>query len=104
LFWSLWHKAIAKNTWREKINHNIQVDCSSYEHETIETIIHRFWQCLRTRTTQEQAFSSLYSLNSPINISSTWPLNLEQYIFNKKLPKKLKKLNVLWSLIRSVTL
>jgi hypothetical protein len=52
-----------------------------------------------------QAFSFLYSLKSPIDASSTWrSFNLEQCMFNKKLSSKFRKFNLLWSLIRSVTL
>jgi hypothetical protein len=32
-------------------------DCSSYEYGTFETIMHKFWQCPRARTTWEQASS-----------------------------------------------
>jgi ribosomal protein L37AE/L43A len=89
------------NTWRARVNHNIQIDCPSCEHETPKTIMHRFWQCLRTRTTWEQAFSFLYSLKSLIDTSSAWrPLNLEQCMFTKKLPSKFRKFSLLWSLIR----
>jgi len=103
-FWSLWHKALAINIWREKINHKIQVDCSSCEHGTLETIMHRFWQCTKTKTTWEQTFSFLYSLKSPIDVSLAWrPLSLEQYMSNKKLPSKFREFNLFWSLTKSVT-
>jgi len=48
------------------------IDCPSCEHGTPETITHKFWQCPRAKTTQEQAFSILYSLKSPIDASLAW--------------------------------
>jgi hypothetical protein len=62
--------------------------------------MHRFWQCPRATTSWEQAFSFLYSLKSPIDSSSAWRLSLEQCMFNKKFPSKLKKFSLLWSLMR----
>jgi hypothetical protein len=58
-----------------------------------KSTMHRFWQRLKAKKTWELAFNFLCSLKLPTNSIGIWKaLNVEQCLFNKRLPKALGSL------------
>jgi hypothetical protein len=67
--------------------------------------MHRFWQCVKAKMAREIAFTFLFHLRSQPDINYRWKiLNIEQYMFKKRLPHSLKKFDDLWSPLKGITL
>jgi hypothetical protein len=49
LIWLAWHRAVAVNEWRGRINRNIPQDCPVCGSGAIELVLHRFWECEAAR-------------------------------------------------------
>lgn len=91
--WSLWHKALTVNTWREKINHNIQMTVPLMNMEPLKPSCISFGNVLELGQHGNKPSHFFYSLKSFIDTSSAWrPLNLEQCIYNKKIAQQILKI------------
>jgi hypothetical protein len=96
---------MAFNTWRAKVNHNIQLEYTSCDSLMLKSTMHRFWQCLNAKKTWELTFSFLCSLKLPTNSTGIWKtLNVEQCLFNKRLPNSLRMFSFIWTLLWDVFL
>lgn len=91
--WSLWHQALVVNSWRMKIiDQSFQVDCPSYDPTTLQTTTHQFWNCLEARTAREFASTILHRLRTLPHINGVYKaLSMEQCLFNRRLPRNLRK-------------
>lgn len=49
LLWAMWHRAVAVNEWRGRINANLDQNCVVCNSNSKETILHRFWECPSAR-------------------------------------------------------
>lgn len=47
--WSIWHNAVAVNSWRAKIAASIDTQCPNCSMDHSETPFHRFFFCLRAQ-------------------------------------------------------
>jgi hypothetical protein len=45
LIWLVWHRAVAVNEWRGRINVTMPQACKVCNTGTVESILHRFWEC-----------------------------------------------------------
>jgi hypothetical protein len=45
MLWLVWHRAIAVNAWKGRINGNIDMGCPVCANGTTESVLHRFWEC-----------------------------------------------------------
>jgi hypothetical protein len=45
LLWLIWHRSVAVNMWRCRINHNISKSCVVCPRRSEESILYRFWEC-----------------------------------------------------------
>ncbi len=64
-----------------------------------------FWQCVKATMAWEVAFTFLFHLRSQPDINYRWKvLNIEQYMFKKRLLHSLKKFDDLWSLLKGIIL
>jgi len=108
-FWThlvcAWHETFVGNTWRAKVNHNIQLEYISCDSLMLKSTMHRFWQCLKTKKTWELAFSFLCSFKLPTNSIGIWKaLNVEHCLFNQRLPNSLRMFSFIWTLLWDVSL
>jgi hypothetical protein len=53
LIWLTWHRAVAVNEWRGRINIMIPQACRVCDNGTTESVLHRFWEC----TSAKQAWA-----------------------------------------------
>ncbi len=86
------------------MNHNIQLECTSCDSLMLKSTMHRFWQCLKAKKTWELAFSFLCSLKLPNSIGIWKTVDVEQCLFNKRLPNSIRMFIFIWTLLWDVSL
>ncbi len=59
----MWHKSIAINLWRTKVNSNVERDCPFCGHSIDASKYHRFFKCPRSQHGWTWAFMIIYKLN-----------------------------------------
>ena len=102
--WSIWHKAIAVNEWRQKININTDVSCPLCPGLS-ESIIHRFWECTQAYSTWTWCSSLIHAIQKrPSDPSVHFRIDWHHCIFTQKLPRRFGKFSMIWSLLRGLTL
>jgi hypothetical protein len=45
LLWLIWHRSVAINVWRARINRNLDRSCPVCPKRSEESVLHRFWEC-----------------------------------------------------------
>ncbi len=88
-----------------KANQDIRVACPSCNYEPLKSVTHKFWQCLRASKLWETAFNIIFLLNSPPHSNHSWRvLDLEECLYSKKVPGRIRRFSTVWSLLRGVSL
>ena len=60
--WSIWHQAVATNSWRGCFNPNINQACPSCDSGVRETYSHRFYECHQARSVWNFCFRVIHLL------------------------------------------
>ncbi len=103
--WSLWCQQLIVNTWQAKANQDIRLACPSCNYEPLKSVTHKFWQCLRARKVWETAFNIIFLLKTPPHSDHSWRvLDLEECLYSKKVPGRIRRFSTVWSLLRGVSL
>jgi hypothetical protein len=104
LMWQMWHKAVAVNIWHGKISRNIDTSCSVCGSGQEETVLHRFWDCDSSQQVWYSVTCLLNHLATP-NLAIDWSLpDWKQTIFAKRPPRKFRKVNRFWILLKGIAL
>jgi hypothetical protein len=80
--WSIWHRAVATNTWRAVIS-EVVLDCPSCDLRLEENFLHRFYFCPQVKIAWAFAFTIIYRLER----NGTGParsFSFEQCTFGKE--------------------
>ena len=86
--WSVWHKAITVNEWRQKINQNIDISCP-FCPSISESILHRFWGCAQARSTWEWCSALIHVVQRrPRDPLVHFNLDWQHCIFTQRLPRR----------------
>lgn len=102
--WSIWHKAIAVNDWRGKYALNINNTCV-FCLGVVETILHCFWECPRVQRTWAWCLDIIHALQQKQNRQPTRStLTWAHCVFARRLPRHFGTFNVIWTLLRGLTL
>jgi hypothetical protein len=102
MLWLTWHRSIAVNTWRGRINRNIDQGCLVCAYGAAETVLHRFWECPSTKRAWEWGAQIIHCmLRSPSNPSSRPQINWKQGIFADRAPRRFWSISKLWLLMRT---
>ncbi|KAG0555167.1 hypothetical protein KC19_12G149200 [Ceratodon purpureus] len=100
--WSIYHKAVAVNSWRHQIDPGIDPICSLCQREE-ETLLHRFHSCQATLALWNQAQSAIHLFAAePLGPHPRFPWFL--CIFGKGLPRRYRPFTHLWSLLRGTVM
>jgi hypothetical protein len=103
--WSVWHQAIATNTWRNKFNPAANPECPLCGSQFPETYIHRFYQCQFSKKLWTFAFTIMHWLiKGTQNLSPAATFTLEQCLFGRRV--RLRRMGTLkiWALLRGVVI
>lgn len=96
--WSLWCQQLIVNTWQAKANQDIRVTCPSCNYEPLKSITHKFLQCLRASKEWETAFNIIFLLKTPPHSNQSWRvLDLEECLYSKKVPGRIRRFSTVWS-------
>lgn len=102
--WSVWHKALAVNEWRQVAYLNIDASCP-FCPGLPETILHRFWECQQARSVWEWSSSLIHDIQHRsqdplVHFNLDWT----HCIFTQRIPHRFGKLSSIWSLLRGLTM
>ena len=99
--WSVYHCAVAVHCWRAQMAPGISTFCTSCTAGLEESILHRFFQCEKTRHAWNFALTVMYTALEVPLIAGKWPsLTWQQCVLGSKLPRRLKAGSTMWSLFR----
>ncbi len=102
LIWMVWHRAIVVNVWNANINKDIAMMCPSCNLEPPKFVIHRFWDCPKSKVAWERAFTILHKFHNPQqNEIRKKVFDIKQCVFTKKPPRSYKCFSHIYTLIRS---
>jgi hypothetical protein len=105
LLWLAWHRAVAVNVWRGRINRNLDQSCPVCPRRSDESVLHRFWECFSTQRAWQWGIHIMNTLITSRAAKGPWRmLTWKQGIFSEKIPRKFDKINGLWMAIRTVIL
>jgi len=80
--WSVWHNAVAVNSWRAQIAPGIDSRCVCCPLGVLETPIHWFFECPRAQEVWDYAQSMLHHIRGAASTTRTYTrLNAIQCIF-----------------------
>lgn len=72
LLWLVWHRAVAVNAWRGRIDGSINTNCPMCTRPTIESVLHRFWECPLARLVWQWGTHILNTLISGKEAKGPW--------------------------------
>lgn len=102
LLWLIWHRAVAVNHWRERIDGNVDIRCLVCPRRSEESVLHRFWECLSVQRAWQWAIHVMNALVEGRDAQGPWQmLTWRQGIFSNRIPRKfnhVKRTVVLWTL------
>jgi hypothetical protein len=74
LLWLTWHRAVAVNKWRGRINRAIDLGCHVCPRRSEESVLHRFWECVSTQRASQWGIHLMNTLIT--NRSARGPLRM----------------------------
>jgi exonuclease III len=102
--WSIWHQAVATNTWRKRFTGG-DMKCVCCNSNADETYTHRFYECRQARLVWTFGFSIIQRLQRAPGRYLPFPaLTFEQCIFAKDVRFRLNSVKKIWFLIRGIAL
>jgi hypothetical protein len=105
LMWMMWHQMMAVNVWHVRINQEVATTHRSCNQNTPETMIHRFWDCLKAKATWEWAFTTIHSLlYQAQRRGRKKAFDVSQCLFTKKLHKAYMQFSCIWMLGKGLVL
>lgn len=105
LLWQIWHKAVAVNHWRGRIDDAVDKRCPVCPRNTEETILHRFWECEAAKQAWNWAIHIMNILIHGGEAAGPWcPLTWQQGIFSVAIPRKFNPVKRIWIELRTVVL
>lgn len=83
--WSIWHKAIAVNSWRDRFIKDIDGNCLMCMLDIVETIVHRFWGHKIVRRAWDYSIGIINIMKAKPWQKGPWrPLDWQHGIFGEK--------------------
>jgi hypothetical protein len=105
LLWLTWHRSVAVNMWRGRINQQIDTSCPVCPRRSEESVLHRFWECLSAQRAWQWGIHIMNVLITSRDAKGPWrPLTWKQGIFSDRIPRKFDKVCSAWMVIRTVVL
>jgi hypothetical protein len=102
--WSIWHQAVATNTWRKKITGG-DLQCKCCDANSDESYTHRFYECRQARLGWTFGFSVLHRLQrAPRSYLPFSAFSFDQCIFAKDVRFRLKIVKRIWFYLRGIIL
>ncbi len=103
--WMMWHQVIAVNMWHVRINQEVATTHLSCNQNTPKTMVHKFWDSLKTKATWEWAFTIIHNLLDPLQRRGRKKaFDARQCLFTKKLPKAYRQFSCIWTLVKGLVL
>lgn len=105
LLWLTWHRSVAVNVWRARINRNLNHNCPVCPRRSEESVLHQFWECHSAQRAWHWGIHLMSTLIIGRDTRGPWRmLTWKQGIFSDKIPCKFDKISFLWMAIRTVIL
>ncbi|KAG0574234.1 hypothetical protein KC19_VG246300 [Ceratodon purpureus] len=105
LMWLIWHRAVAVNHWRGRIDGNVDIRCPICHRGSEESVLHRFWECESSQRAWQFAIHIMNQLVKGKDVRGPWqPLSWKQGIFSYRIPRKFDAFKQIWLELRSVVL
>lgn len=103
--WSIWHNAVAVNSWHTQIAPGMDTRCLCCSSGDIETPLHRFFTCPRAQEIWDYAQTILHYISgSSPALGPHARLDSKQCIFGTPIPRKFHNSRTIWSLVRGAAL
>nr|PNR27603.1 hypothetical protein PHYPA_029755 [Physcomitrium patens] len=91
--------------WMGRITQTVAIQCPVCPRRAEKSVLHRFWESSSAQRAWQWGIHLLNLLIHGMDTSGPWqPLSWRQGLFSDRIPRKLKKYSMLWTLIRSVVL
>lgn len=105
LLWLIWHRAVAVNHWRGRIDRGIDIRCPVCPRRSEESVLHRFWEYHSAQRAWQWAIHIMNALISGKDAQGPWqPLTWKQGIFSDSIPRKFNPIKRVWMELRTVVL
>jgi hypothetical protein len=102
--WSVWHQAVATNTWRKRFTRR-DMHCVYCNASKDETYTHWFYDCRQARMFWTFAFSILHRLQRAPRRYAPFPaFTFEQCIFARDVRFRLKSVKRIWFYLMDIVL
>ena len=102
--WSVWHQAVATNTWRKRFSGG-NMRCVCCNSNSDDTYTHRFYECRQARLAWSFGFSVINRLQrAPRSYLPFSALSFEQCIFAKDVRFRLNSVKKIWFYLREIVL
>lgn len=99
--WSVYHHAIAVNTWRHQMCPQTDKNCPSFLAHFPETIKHRFVDCEKATHAWKYAQTNFNVVMEVPQRDGKWdPFVWQQCLLGSPLPPKVKKDRMIWKVLR----
>ncbi|KAG0605466.1 hypothetical protein M758_9G061800 [Ceratodon purpureus] len=103
--WSLYHRAVAVNQWRNRAFPTSSALCQCCTAVVEESVIHCFYDCPSAARAWRLAFSALFQAATIPTGAPTWPaFTWRQCLFGTELPPRFQAVTSTWSLIRGAVI
>ncbi len=102
--WMMWHQVITMNVWCVMINQEVATTHRSCNQNTLETMVHRFWDYLKAKATWEWAFTITHSLLDPPQRRRKKAFDARECLFTNKLPNAYRQFSCIWTLVKGLVL
>ena len=103
--WSMWHQAVATNTWRAKFNPAANADCPLCNSSVPETYLHRFYECSYSRRFWLFSFAVIHWVSKGTkNKNPTPQYCAKQCLFGRPIRLRRMGMKRIWELLRGIAL
>ena len=103
--WSLWHRAVATNSWRGRFLPNVDQSCPSCQLGCVETYTHCFFDCRNAKTVWNYCFYIIHVLQKGLhNVAPPKSFSFQQCLFGQHVRFRRNSITKIWSLVRGIGL
>jgi hypothetical protein len=105
LLWLIWHRAVAVNHWRGRVDGTVDIRCPVCPRRSEESVLHRFWECSSARWAWQWAIHIMNTLISGRDARGPWQmLTWKHGIFSDGIPRKFNQVKRIWMELRTTVL
>ena len=103
--WSMRHQAVATNTWRAKFNPLVSLACPLCDSGTLETYLHRFFECNHSRRIWSFSFAVMHWVcKGPQSLTPMTQYSLKKCFLRSPTQLRTMSMKRVWELLRGITI